>query len=530
MNIKTKNIYSLIKLNYKMTQTKSNKRNITSHLMSCMLIVLLGAIIGIVFYGLSNKLGGASFKGLLSLLCLGFQFFVLSYSITDLYKLLVLNNDNEIMAYLPVSKYEIYLSKMIFSYLKVLIIFICLSIPAYLIYGILNSVSLWFYFSILLVIILLPVLPFGVANIMVLPITYFLIWLKHKLVLKLILMSVLTIIVFFVYNNLIFDIANILLLDTGNSNVIVSIADTLANALLPFGIFAGMMIAENLVLKIFVILAISIVTIMVGIIVGIATYKKVFQLILDDKNNSRIIKTKLSQNSPFNAFLRYELKSLFRNSTYLFVYFVMLLSMPIMAIICNGFILEFAINKVGSSIIFGVTLFVIMCFISIICSPTASFISKEGEYFWIIKTNPHGIKYPLIAKSVVGVLFAGLAMFATLLAMLIKQFITIKYALIILFVSILFIIGLVSFGINLNLFKPNLFKGNRENNSNIAIHTLVGFLIAIIIGVLSVLGVFILPAIVVIVIISTIVLLFAIINILVLMLFSNKLYMRMEVC
>ena len=60
--------------------------------------------------------------------------------------------------------------------------------------------------------------------------------------------------VFFVYNNIVFEIANILLLDTTSSNLIVSIADKLANALLPFGIFARFMVVDRIVNSILVII------------------------------------------------------------------------------------------------------------------------------------------------------------------------------------------------------------------------------------------------------------------------------------
>jgi ABC-2 type transport system permease protein len=342
-------------------------------------------------------------------------------------------------------------------------------------------------------------------------------------------MSVLTVLVFFVYNNIVFEIANILLLDTTSSNLIVSIADKLANALLPFGIFARFMVVDRIVNSILVIILVSILSICVGLTVGMFGYKTAFQMLLADKNNSKVIETKTKKETPFKAFLMYEIKSLFRNSTYLFVYFVMSLSMPIMVMLCNGFILEFAVNKVGSTVIFGVTLFVIMCFVSIICSPTASFISKEGEQFWIIKTNPHGIKYPLIAKSVVGVVCAGCSLLATLLAVSIKQYVSIGYAAIIMAIALVFIVGLVALGINLNLLRPSLFKTNTENSSNMAIHVLASFVIATIIGVLGILGVFIYPFPIILLSIILIVVVFTIVNVSYLLLFSKKLYQQMEV-
>ena len=528
MSLEVKNVYNLIRLNYKASRPQGEQK-ISTKCLTYVLSVLFGAIIGLVFFSLCKKLGAESFKGLLSVQCLGFQLFLLSYAITDLYKLLFANTDKEILAYLPVTKRQIYISKIIYCYLRMFLLFACLSVPCFLIYGVLNSVAIWYYFSIIFVVLLLPILPFGIANVLIFPITFLLIWLKHKLVLKLILMAILTVVVFFVYNNLIFEIANILLLDSANSNIIISLADKLANALLPFGIFARFMLADRMLTTIFVILLLSLVSLGIGLTIGLLSYKNIFQIALADKNNSKEIKSKTKCSSPFKAFLDYEIKSLFRNSTYLFVYFVMAVSMPIMVALCNGFILEFAISKVGSSIMWGVTLFVIMCFVSIICSPTASFISKEGENFWIIKTNPHGIKYPLIAKSVVGVVCAGCSLFATLIAVLVQKHISILFALVILLIVAVFIVGLVSFGINLNLFRPNLFKSNRENNSNIAIHILVSFIIFILVGVLGILGVFMFPPFIITLIIGSIVLTFTIINVLVLILLSKKLYLAMEV-
>ncbi len=528
MKINFKNIWNLIKVANKSSAIPKKNKS-TAQAMGYFAVVLFGGLLGFVCFSLYEKLGLDSFKGLLSLLCLGFQFFLLSYAITDLYKLLFLNTDKEILAYLPVNKQEIYLSKVIYSYLKMLTVFICLAVPTYIVYGALSGAAIWFYFSIIFVLLLLPILPFGLANLLVIPVIYLVIWLKHKLIVKLIIMSVITVLVFFVYNNIVFEIANILLLDTTSANLIVSIADKLANALLPFGIFARFMVVDRIVNSILVIILVSGVSIFVGLTVGMFGYKTAFQMLLADKNNSKIIETKIKQETPFKAFLMYELKSLFRNSTYLFVYFVMSLAMPIMVMLCNGFILEFAVNKVGSTVVFGVTLFVIMCFVSIICSPTASFISKEGEQFWIIKTNPHGIKYPLIAKSVVGVVCAGCSLLATLLAVCIKGYVNVAHSAIILAIALMFIVGLVALGININLLRPTLFKTNTENSSNMAIHILASFILAIIIGVLGILGVFIFSFITILLIVILLVLLFTIINVVFLLLFSEKLYQQMEV-
>jgi len=525
-------IKTLLKLEFTLNKNlnankqKKNKLFFFSYVFTFVFMLL----ISFVFLGGFYFIGGEDKLGQLSLFITIMQVILFFYALSNILKRIFNSKDKPLLAYLPVSKWHIYMAKSIYILFKTYILNFTIFLPTLIIFAILYKMNVTFYLLTIFVILFLPLLPFGLALIVSTPMMYVQNWLKNKNVLNLILSIILTVIGFYFYSKVIFAIADIVFLEKVDSgNLLINIANVFTSIYFPSTWFANVLLIKNILFSLLAILLFSILTFVGGYALGSLSYNKIFNDYMVQKTYARHIKTTNKVKKPFLAFFLMEFKELFRSSAYSYTYFGMAVAMPIMVWICNKFMLSFAVERIGENMVFGTTLLVVLVFISMICSPTASFISKEGESFWIIKTNPKGITTPLFAKSLVGVLASTFALISTFIILIAFRFITVVYGVVILAIAILYMIGLIALGLFINLLKPNLFKGNQENNFNMVILLLISFVISIALGVVAIILTFGYSITLAITTCMLSVVVFAIAMLILLLTTYSKLYRRIEV-
>ncbi|MBO7218531.1 MAG: hypothetical protein J6V40_00980, partial [Clostridia bacterium] len=274
----------------------------------------------------------------------------------------------------------------------------------------------------------------------------------------------------------------------------------------------------------------SILCVPIALAIGSVTYNNIFVKTLDASNDSHYrIKTNPIKQSTFKSYFIKECKDLFRSNSYSYTYFCMAVIMPIAALFCGRFVVELATKAVGSTIIFGTTLLVVMMFCSIICLPSASFISKEAECFWILKTSPSNIRLALYAKALLGVVIAISASLLSVLLMFALGFIDLVQAALILALVIVYTIGLVNMGIFINILRPNLFIKNKENSSNMLIQALISIALSFVVGHIGIVLAFSIKFSIMFLIVCVIIFTFTVINILLLAILGKKIFSRVEV-
>ena len=514
---------------YKLEKNLSRKKRSTNILI--MAILLVSSII--FSYGLivaANLIIGDEITiGTFSLLVLIYQLILFFINFGDQMKRVYEFKDKVLLAYMPVDKKNIYLGKLLYSFLNTYKLGLMLIIPFFLVYTLFVDMSLSYFLWIIPISMILPLLSFAIASFVVTPIVVIKNKVKNNFFINLALNVGLVTALFYLYNKIVFNIARIVLFnDLGKGNILLDLAKKLDNKYIPSTWIISTLLNNN-ISNLGLFIGSSAIIILIAIYLNQSSFKRIFNSLMLDKHAAKIIKSKDKPKKVFTSYFNYELKSLYRSSTYSFTYIGMAIVMPFMTYYCNKFIIDFASERLGQNMIFGTTLLVILIFTSMICSTTSTFISREGESYWILKTNPNGIKKPLIAKSLVGVLFSSLAIIASVSLAIYTDQIGLKQGCFISGISLIYILGLVCMGMNINLFKPNLFYSNKENNSNIVSHLTIGLIVSILIGIYSMIRGFTAKfdslAIVCIYIVS----IFTLINVLILVLFNKKLYRRMEV-
>lgn len=486
-------IKTLLNLEFTLSRnTNENKRKKNKlFFLSYVSTFLFALIFAFIFVGTFYYIGSGDIRGQLSLFISVIQIILLLYSLSSLIKKVFQSLDKALLSYLPVSRWQIFTAKTLFVFHKTFLLNITISLPTLIMFAVFSRLSVYFYFMSLIAVVLMPLLPFGLALLISTPMMYVQNWLKNRNLLNLLISIVITIIGFYLYSKLIFTIADIIFLKKMDSgNLLTDIAKVFSSMVFPSMWLTNILMPHKVIINIALFVLSSLLTFALGFGLGAISYNRIFVRSMIEKAYARHIKTKGKPRKPFAAFFVMEFKELFRSSNYSYTYFGMAVAMPIMVWICDRFIVNFAIERIGNDMLFGTTLLVVLVFISMICSPTASFISKEGDSFWIIKSNPRGITTPLFAKSLVGVMAAALALFATLIVLVACKFIGLMYGLVIFGLAVLYMFGLIALGLFINLLKPNLFKGHHENNFNMVVLLFISFVLSVAIGVLAIIFTF----------------------------------------
>lgn len=411
---------------------------------------------------------------------------LLLFCLTSQYKTIYGFKDKEIFAYLPIKKKSIFLGKLLHTVKSLIVISLFLTLPIFVSFGIIYKLPFVYYLKSIVSIVLIPFLPFAISTLLSVPFMFLLNWIKRHNWLLLISSIILVSGIFYFYNILVFNVARVFFLsDNSYGNLAVEIIEIFKSNFFPSTWLSKFVIGNNLT-EFAIFFTTSILTSTIAILVGTISYNSIFNITMRLKEKALLKNHKIRQHSPFMAYFINEIRGIFRDSSYIFTYFGMAIAMPIMVTFCNKMILAYAVDKIGKSIAFGTTLLVILVFIGIICSPSAAFISREGDNFWMMRTNPNGIKTPLFAKSLVGILISLFSLILSLALSLAFGYINFTYAAIIFLLAFIFLIGLVALGLLINLIRPSLFYSNKENSVNMIISLFVSFILSIIIGSLSI--------------------------------------------
>ena len=528
-----KNILHLIKFEYLHTRKNlETSKNIGAAVWGAVITILL-SVLGVIFlvdnFHVKNQI--LSMQDCLSLVAFFVMFIIFLYCLTTQQKNVYLFKNKTLLHVMPISKQEIYLAKMIKNLFDTYVLSFGIIIPVVVTMGLLFKMSVGVVFAYLWLMLLSPLLPFSFAALLLLPLSYIIGLFKNKYVLKFCIAIIATIFACYVYFEIMFVVVEIVFLRGTSSYAVVNGLMTILN----FDYFGNSIIANyivsgqwNFLTMLYVVL--SLLMLPLSLFVCSLNYKKVFlRDIVTSTIAAKKIKTKTVRRSAFKSYFIKECKDLFRSESYAFTYFGIATIMPMFVFFCGKFVLTFATQVIGSTIIFGTILLVIMMFCSVICTPASFFISKEGECFWILKSSPNAIKLSLYAKSLLGIVVSVCSAFVSLAVITIAGYIAPVKALILFLIAVLYIVGLICMGLIINIKRPNLFLKNKENTSNTYLQASVSIVISFLIGFISILLSFDLTFYQIVLVVGLIVGCFTAVNAIFFFMFGKKLFSKVEV-
>lgn len=328
-------------------------------------------------------------------------------AIGNVVKNLYLSGDNELLLRFPVNGREILISKSIYCFLHNVAINLLIMIPVCVIYGVVSSAPVGYYFVAIAVTLLAIPLPYAIANLLAIPVMMIMNLVKNQFLLVLILLIAAICGVFILYMTALSGVLEYMRDESESmfSPAVMDIFRNFANSAYPFRWYAlllggwfsgyGSQAAGLSFLYLFLITA--------ALCVGayFVTSRTYYQIILNGIETEKVSFQKKLPNikrSVFGTLLHREFFLILRSFNYSFQYLAMAVAAPVMVYYCNDLAATMGKNTVGAAIVPGLTLLVIIIFSAIIVSFASTSISREGNAFYHTKIVPVSYTTQILAK------------------------------------------------------------------------------------------------------------------------------------
>ncbi len=425
-------VKTLFRLDLRSRFGTTHKRGMKYRLLQWSNWLFLAAIYGVLIFGmylLTNIFVQRSGLRLEFLVILSFASILLATAIATgtVIKNLYQNGDNEMLLRFPVSGKEILVSKSIYCFLHNLLVCTLIMLPMYITFGAVTGAPVGDYFTYVFIVLFSSLMPFFIANIIAVPVMKLMNAVKNQFVLVLILTIIGVCAVFVLY---LVSLGNVLTY-MRDSNQSVFSADMIirykrfANAAYPFKWYAelingrryGTLNSVGLFLRF---LYLFLINGALGVLAYFVTTREYYKTILygiETQKASFKRKIKDKQHSPEYALFRREFYHILRSFNYSFQYFAMACAAPLMVFFCNRLAATMGTQTVGTKIMPGLTLMVIVIFITITVSFASTCISREGNCFYHTKVIPVSYTRQVFVKFC---LYAGVATISVALCCLVS--------------------------------------------------------------------------------------------------------------
>lgn len=457
-------------------------------------LLIISALVLFVFYTLLNLcIQGNLVQEFLVFFIFLIQILQLLFGIGLLTKTLYFSADSASLLKLPVSGEKIFLSKILFAYFYIAIISSIIMIPVLIMFGILTSQIWLFYLMIPIVCLLCPLLPFVLCTVFALPTMYIISFLKNKFILMLILYVSLMAVGFITYMNLLQLLMT--LLDTSASAALltsqsISAVKDFAFYFFPEVLLKNILLNVNFLKSLITYVLSGVLLISLIIMLAKKMYVKVLLNNVETENTYMTKKIKIKQVSVAKALFNKEFLNIFRSVNYSFQYLAVILTTPLMVYFSNSIASQIGADKIGAGILPGISLLVLIMFLSMGVSFSATSITREGDKFFHTKIIPVKYRKQIAVKVVLYLIVAIPCIFLSCFVLYFFNFLALLeaflYALSISFI----IIGNVCYGIEKDIKNPR-FKhaGNQEytnTNRNVITSVGVGLIISMIMGITAI--------------------------------------------
>lgn len=506
-----RSVKTLVKLDLLSRFGSTHKRGVKYRIMQYSNYLFFAAIYAVLIYGIYYLTRMFVKDGNMKL-----EFLTLAATITiviatavstgTVIKNLYQNGDNEMLLRFPVSGKEILVAKTIYCYLHNLVVCLLLMLPFYISFGAVTGARVGDYFAYLAVTLLSTLLPFFIANIIAVPVMKLMNAVKNQFVLVLILTIAVVCGVFVFYLTSLSTFLNYMRREGQSlfSSGTIYHFQRFARFAYPFNWYAelingrlyGGLSAGQLALRF---LYIFLLNGALGVIAYFVTTREYYKTILYGIETAKASfhkKVKDVQRSAPWALFRREFYLILRSFNYSFQYFAMACAAPLMVFFCNRLAATMGAESLGAQIMPGLTLMVIIIFVTIVVSFASTCISREGNCFYHTKIIPVTYTTQTLVKFA---LYAGVATISVALCCMVsgiyytseagKHMLSAMDVGAIFGISEILVISLTSLYMLLDIKSPTFnVAGDGElvaANKNIALAMIVGILVAVLYGVFA---------------------------------------------
>lgn len=418
------------------------------------------------------------------------------------------NGDNEMLLRFPVSGKEILLAKSIYCFLHNLVVCLLTMLPFYISFGIITKANVGDYFSYIEITLFSTLLPYFIANIIAVPVMKVMNAVKNQFLLILIFTIIVVCAVFALY---LVSLGNVLTYLRDSNQTIFS-GDMIvryqkfSQGAYPFNWYAeiingkkyaGLSDGQYALRFLYLILINGV----LGVLAFIVTTKEYYKTILygiETQKASFKKKIKDVRRPVSYALFRREFYLILRSFNYSFQYFAMACAAPVMVFFCNRLAASMGTQSIGADIMPGLTLMVIVLFITITVSFASTCISREGQCFYHTKVIPVSFTHQILVKFI---LYSLMGTISTALCCALsggyytsdagKHLLTSLDVGAIFGISEMLVISLTALSMQADIKSPTFnVSGDGElvaANKNVALAMTIGILVAVVYGLFTML-------------------------------------------
>ena len=424
----------------------------------------------------------------LAFVILGCQAVLFVFGIANVITTLYLSKDNELLMVLPITFNEIFISKILVLYVSDLIFSLSYLLPAFVALGILGDLSVVYYISSILLMIILPVFPIALASVVSIPVMYVVKFFQKHLLLSIVFLFVVFASIFIAYMAIITDVSGAFNIADKQIESNLKINATINN--IGASLFGYFQIAESvysfaLIYRLFIFFALSLTLFCLCFLLIRPFYFKIATMSSENATNTISKEKSFKKRSPFISLLINEIRTVFRSPSYLFQYFLFPLFMPLIVYTYDKLLVSIVVNQAGKNMIIGAHVLVlsIVALMSNTISSTA--ISREGGTFYISKCTPVSFYVQVKAKIAFNAIFTIGAIFVTTLTTLIftdySAFMVIATAICISVMAL----GHICHSFDMDLVNPVLDWYDNSEITSISKSTTVCIVYALVLSVIS---------------------------------------------
>lgn len=490
-----KNILTLLRLEFKNKYGDFSYKSGKSWAKLGGTLVFFGLILLIVYFGATTLFSmfdkaGMAYEALVLLFTVLFVYLIISGTSSTI-KVLYYKGDNEILMRFPVTGVEIFVSKTLFLFINQLFAALIVTLPFLYSYSRVVAVPEGFLNTVPVAIVFLVLIPFFLSNILAIPMMHLTNRIRNKFIILIIGMSLMMSLVFAAYM-IVFDKIITFLKDSSFSvfsGEVVAIIQEIVRYFIPTKFFADMLLQKNLVIS-YAVLGGLLGVFLAGTITVIAKlYQKTLLKNIEIEGSAFRRKTRMRVLPITLSILHKEFVQVFRSINYGFQYFVMACSMPVMVYFCNKIATNIGRNDVGDQISLGLTLLVMLIFMTIITSFAATSISREGRNFYQTKVLPVSIHKQMAVKFLMYMIVSVLANVICVGMLIFLKQMDYKTGLWVFGIVQSAAVALTLFGMRMDINRPVFnMSGEGEvvsNSANTTVAVFLGFLISIFEGMLG---------------------------------------------
>lgn len=298
--------------------------------------------------------------------------------------------DKKIFLRLPIKQQNLFLSKLAVLLLNNYITAFLLIVPINIIVFIALKPSAIFWFTTVVVWLLLPIVVMLFVGIFIVPYIKLIEFLKTRYVLMFAMLTLILVGLFYVYSILLGVIQNYL--ETGLIKFLFNekFLDTMQLLLkitYPANCFAGIMVGKDLLKSCLVILLYM----LAAVVVTYFVTKRLYHVALYRDEAKKAVyknKTSVKKLSPILAMIKKEFVSVFREPNHMFSYFVIAAGMPVMVYCCYTLFESLIYNMLSFKFTFELALLIILVFSVLTNTFCATNVTREGKAILKQKTLP----------------------------------------------------------------------------------------------------------------------------------------------